>query len=146
MSKRPRALLALAVAGVAALGVAGCGSSSNSETTTESTTTAPSTSTAPSTTPAATTLQLKADQSQLAFDTTSLTAPAGEVTIVLTNPSSIPHNVEVEGNGVEAGPSDTISDGKTTELKVTLQPGTYEFYCAVDGHRGAGMEGTLTIT
>src|SRR5207244_384314 len=111
-----------------------------------STATAPSTSTAPSTTPAATTLQLKADPTALAFDKTSLTAPAGEVTIVLTNPSSIPHNVEVEGNGVEAGPSDTISGGQTTELKVTLEPGTYEFYCAVDGHRGAGMEGTLTIT
>ena len=35
----------------------------------------------------------------LAFDKTSLDAPAGSVTIELTNDSSVPHNVEVEGNG-----------------------------------------------
>ena len=28
---------------------------------------------------------------------------------------------------------------------MTLEPGEYEFYCAVDGHKDAGMEGTLTV-
>jgi plastocyanin len=79
----------------------------------------------------------------LAFDTMELTAPAGEVTIELVNDSGIPHNVEIEGNGVEEV-SETISSG-STELTVTLEPGEYEFYCAVDGHRAAGMEGTLTV-
>lgn len=79
----------------------------------------------------------------LAFDQTELTAAAGEVTIELTNESGIPHNVEVEGNGVEEV-SETITEGSTS-LTLTLEPGEYEFYCAVPGHREGGMEGTLTV-
>jgi plastocyanin len=79
----------------------------------------------------------------LSFDQTELTAPAGEVTIQLMNDSGTPHNVEIEGNGVEEE-SETITEGMT-ELTVTLEPGEYEFYCAVDGHKDAGMEGTLTV-
>ena len=91
-----------------------------------------------------TTLELAADPSgALAFDKTELTAPAGEVTIHLTNEAQIPHNVEVEGNGVEEV-SDTIT-GSDTSLTLTLEPGEYEFYCAVPGHREGGMEGTLTV-
>ena len=65
------------------------------------------------------------------------------MTIELVNDSGMPHNVEVEGNGVEEV-SDTISEG-STELTVTLEPGEYEFYCAIPGHREGGMEGTLTV-
>jgi plastocyanin len=91
-----------------------------------------------------TTLELAADPGgALAFDQTELTAPAGEVTIHLTNDAQIPHNVEVEGNGVEEV-SDTIT-GADTSLAVTLEPGEYVFYCAVPGHRVGGMEGTLTV-
>jgi plastocyanin len=79
----------------------------------------------------------------LSFDQTELSAPAGEVTIQLMNDSGTPHNVEIEGNGVEET-SETITEGMT-ELTVTLEPGEYEFYCAVDGHKDAGMEGTLTV-
>jgi plastocyanin len=90
------------------------------------------------------TLTLTADPSgALAFDTTELTTSAGEVTIELVNDSGTPHNVEVEGNGVEEE-SETITSG-TTDLKLNLEPGEYEFYCAVDGHKDAGMEGTLTV-
>jgi plastocyanin len=79
----------------------------------------------------------------LSFDQTELTAAAGDVTIELVNESGIPHNVEVEGNGVEEV-SETITEG-TTELSVTLEAGEYVFYCAVPGHREGGMEGTLTV-
>jgi plastocyanin len=90
------------------------------------------------------TIALAADPGgALAFDQTELTAAAGEVTIELTNDSGLPHNVEVEGNGVEEV-SETITEG-TTSLTLTLEPGEYEFYCAVDNHRAGGMEGTLTV-
>ena len=91
-----------------------------------------------------TTLELAADPGgALAFDQTELTAPAGEVTIHLTNDAQIPHNVEVEGNGVEEE-SDTVT-GADTELTVDLEPGEYTYYCPVSNHREEGMEGTLTV-
>jgi plastocyanin len=90
------------------------------------------------------TLALAADpDGALAFDKTSLEASAGEVTIDLTNESSTPHNVEIQGMGVDEV-SDTIT-GSTASVTVTLEPGTYEFFCNIPGHREAGMEGTLTV-
>ena len=88
-----------------------------------------------------TTIELAADPGgELAFDQTELTAPAGDITIHLTNDAQIPHNVEVEGAGV----SETVT-GADTSLDVTLEPGEYVFFCAVPGHREGGMEGTLTV-
>jgi plastocyanin len=92
----------------------------------------------------ATKLKLTADPSgALKFDKTSLSAKPGKVTITMDNPSSTPHAVEVEGNGVEEE-TKTLTKG-TASLTVDLKAGKYEFYCPVDGHRQAGMEGTLTV-
>jgi plastocyanin len=94
---------------------------------------------------AAQTLKLSADPGgALKFDKDTLTAKAGKATIVLDNPSSLPHAVEVEGQGVEEE-SDTIGQDETAKVTVTLKSGKYEYYCPVDGHRAAGMEGTLTV-
>jgi hypothetical protein len=139
MARRTKAAIALAaVTVVAAAGVAGCGSdndnSGEAATTTAApaATSAPSTATAPSTTSGGAaaagggTVQVAADPNgQLAFVQKSLTATAGEDTFVLTNDATVPHNLEIEGNGVNAGPSDTISGGQTAQLKVDLKPGTY---------------------
>jgi uncharacterized cupredoxin-like copper-binding protein len=97
---------------------------------------------------AATTLKLKAAASgALRFNKSTLRASAGQVTIRLRNPSSSgkPHAVEVEGHGVEEE-SATIRPGKRTSLSVRLKKGRYEFYCPVDGHKAAGMEGTLIVS
>jgi plastocyanin len=94
---------------------------------------------------AAQTLTLTADPSgALKFDKSTLTAKAGKATVVLDNPSSLPHAVEVEGQGLEEE-TDTIGKGETAKVTVTLKPGKYEYYCPVDGHRAGGMEGTLTV-
>jgi plastocyanin len=91
------------------------------------------------------TLKLSADPGgALKFDKSTLTAKAGKVTIVLDNPSSLPHAVEIEGNGMEES-SDTIGEGETTKVTATVKAGEYEYYCPVDGHKAAGMEGTLTV-
>ena len=94
-----------------------------------------------------TTLRISADPGgDLAFNKTSLSANAGEVTIVMKNPSSAtaPHAVEIEGQGVEEE-SETVQPGGTGRVSATLEPGTYEFYCPVGNHADAGMEGELTV-
>lgn len=96
---------------------------------------------------AASALKLSADPNgALKFDKSSLSAKSGKVTIDFTNPgtASAPHAVEVEGNGVEEE-TDTIQPGNKSSVTVDLKPGTYEFYCPVDGHKQAGMKGTLTV-
>jgi plastocyanin len=91
------------------------------------------------------TLQLAADPGGAPkFDPTTLEAPAGTVMIDFTNDSSNPHNVTIEGNGIEEVASDTVT-GDSTSVSADLEAGTYTFYCSVDGHRAAGMEGTLTV-
>ena len=79
----------------------------------------------------------------LKFDKTKLQGKAGTVTIDFDNPSSTPHGVVIEGNGVEEA-SDTVTSSKTS-VTADLKAGTYTFYCPVGGHRAAGMEGTLTV-
>ena len=78
------------------------------------------------------------------YDKKDGTVKAGTVTITLTNESPLEHNVAVAQDARELGRSDTIKRSET-DLKVNLRPGEYEFYCTVDGHRAAGMEGTLTV-
>jgi plastocyanin len=91
------------------------------------------------------TLQLAADPSgALKFDKTSLEATAGSVTIDFTNDSSLPHDVKLQGPGVDGEGTDTIT-GSSTSVTLDLQPGDYTFYCSVDGHRAAGMEGKLVV-
>jgi uncharacterized cupredoxin-like copper-binding protein len=79
----------------------------------------------------------------LKFDKTTLSAKPGKVTIVMTNKSSLPHAIEVEGHGVEVK-TKTVT-GANAQLSTNLKPGKYEFYCPVDGHKQAGMKGTLTV-
>lgn len=91
------------------------------------------------------TVKLAADQSQLAFDTTSLTAKAGPVTIDFKNPAPIGHDVKVEdSSGKELGGTKVITSSQAT-AKLQLKAGTYTFFCSVPGHREAGMEGKLTV-
>ena len=91
------------------------------------------------------TLKISADPGgALKFDKSSLNAKAGKVTIVMDNPSSLPHAIEVEGKGMEIK-GDTVTKGGVSQASGTLKAGTYEFYCPVDGHKQAGMKGTLTV-
>lgn len=146
-------LLALA-AGIVAL--AGCGSSkettssaSTPAATTPATTSAStptSTTTATSPTPASGSLSLAANpEGQLKYNTSTLTAKAGKVSIDFTNMSPLEHNVTIESSSHAVVGATPTFKGESKTLSVTLKPGTYKFYCSVPGHRMAGMEGTLVV-
>jgi plastocyanin len=86
------------------------------------------------------------DKAGLKFDKSELTASAGEVTITMDNPdgNGMPHDVAIEGDGVDAT-GEVVQPGGTSEVSADLKAGTYTFYCSVGQHRQAGMEGTLTV-
>jgi len=103
---------------------------------------------APASSPArpTTTLQLAANpEGQLSYDTKTLSAKAGTVTITMTNMSPLEHNVTIASGSTVLGATPTFTGGARS-VTVKLKPGTYTFYCSVPGHRQAGMEGTLTVS
>jgi plastocyanin len=91
------------------------------------------------------TLEIPADPGGgLSYAFASAEAPAGSVTFRSPNESSVPHNIAVEGGGVnEEG--DVVTNGDVSEITADLKPGEYTFYCSVPGHREGGMAGKLTV-
>jgi uncharacterized cupredoxin-like copper-binding protein len=140
-----RAFSLIAVVCAFAIPVAGCGGDDDSGGSSSSGGSTTKESTSSSGGGGGQTLNLAADPGgALKFDKSSLTAKAGKVTVVMDNPSSLPHAIEVEGKGMELK-GDTVTKGGVSKVSGTLKPGTYEFYCPVDGHKAAGMKGTLTV-
>jgi len=129
------------VAAVGILALAGCGEKR------ETGTGAGSTSTTPSTTPsgpAAATVNVK--ETEFKLDPSSpKVAKAGVVEFKVSNAGSTEHALEVEGPSGEQR-TQPIEPGKSTSLKVDLsKPGTYEWYCPIDGHKDQGMKGEITV-
>ena len=89
-------------------------------------------------------LTLQADPSQLKFSTNKLAAKAGKVTITMTNPSPLQHDIAIKGGA--SGKGNIVGQGGKSVVTVTLKPGKYTFYCSVDGHEAAGMNGELDVS
>jgi plastocyanin len=140
-----RAMLIALIAGAAIL--AGCGGDDNDEsaaTPTATATQAPASDDGGGGGGGGTIKFSAPSDGSLKFDQGDVTAKAGKVTVDFANPSSTPHAVEIEGNGVEEE-TKTVTGSDAPPITVDLKPGTYEYYCPVPGHRQAGMEGTLTV-
>ena len=159
-SSRASRGLGLAILATAAAGLLACGGGSGSSSSTSSSsgggygggygssTKAKTTAAAAAPAAGGATVALAADESSgLTFDKKTATAKAGNVTLTLTNPAanSSPHAIAIEGHGV-AKAGQTASPGGRSTISLDLKPGKYTFYCPVDGHRAAGMEGTLTVS
>jgi plastocyanin len=97
-------------------------------------------------TSAKTSLSLSASKTKLAFNKKTLRAKHGTVTIVMSNPSSTPHAIAIQGHGIDKD-GKTVTKGGVSRVTVKgLKKGTYTFYCPVDGHRAAGMKGKLIVS
>jgi uncharacterized cupredoxin-like copper-binding protein len=128
---RPRAAAALAAA-AALLALAGCGE--KKETTTGA---GAATAAAPRT--------VKVSETEFKLTPASPNVPkAGAIEVQVRNDGSTEHALEIEAPGGEVK-TDPIAPGKSATLKVDLKAGSYEWYCPIDGHRGKGMSGTLSV-
>ncbi|HEY3055340.1 MAG TPA: hypothetical protein VGK31_05355 [Thermoanaerobaculia bacterium] len=73
------------------------------------------------------------------------TLPPGQQSLLVVNSGKINHSLVIEGNGAKGQLSQQITRGDSVPLDLTLRPGTYTFYCPVDGHRGKGMMRTVKV-
>jgi plastocyanin len=76
------------------------------------------------------------------FDPPKITVRAGEVMAIVLTTTDIEHDFTVDDLDahVSAEAGETAEGGLRAD-----DPGTYTYYCSVEGHREAGMEGTLTV-
>jgi len=80
---------------------------------------------------------------QTRFDTSNLSVESGKTLgLVLVNRDPAAHSFDIDGLGIHV---QMPPDSATIVTIAAAAPGTYEFYCALLGHRDAGMAGTLTI-
>ncbi len=99
------------------------------------------------------TIVIKESEFKLSPSTVILSKP-GTYAFKAENKGSAEHTLEIDGKGVkskggevgEAKLEKTMHHGQSGVLTVTFQePGTYEMYCPVIGHRLAGMKGEVVV-
>jgi uncharacterized cupredoxin-like copper-binding protein len=116
-------------------------------------------------------LTIGADGENLAFDKTTLTAPAGQISVQFNNTSTAnQHNwvlvnggddvaARVDEASIAAGPdkgyipegpdvlvhTNLLNPGENGTATGNVTAGTYTYICTVPGHYAAGMKGTLTV-
>jgi uncharacterized cupredoxin-like copper-binding protein len=117
----------------------------------EPTTTETRATTETSTTQTATTGTTQAAQNVVAKETEfkivlpKVAVHAGRVSFDVQNDGKIPHDLVVEGNGIDEK-TPLLDAGQSKTLSVDLKPGTYDLYCSVPGHKEAGMDVKLTVS
>ena len=132
------AALALAVVPIAA----GCGDDDDEDETTAATET--STTAAGGGGGAGGTVSVS--ETDFALNPPNPTVKAGTVTFDVANDGQTEHSLEVEGPGEESELESPLAPGDSGTLEVDLsKPGTYEWYCPVDDHKGMGMRGEITV-
>ena len=108
--------------------------------------------------------------SEFRFEPATIEVMAGQqVTVMMQNMGTVEHDFVIQEIPLEvmAAESETVGEGHTMEgmdvemepavhmgamagmsdsvTFVPTKPGTYVFFCAVAGHREAGMVGTLMV-
>jgi uncharacterized cupredoxin-like copper-binding protein len=89
--------------------------------------------------------QVRVGLTEWTISTSSSTAPAGRVTLVVTNAGGTEHDLVVRGR---AGSWETpdLDPGQQSRLQVRGRPGeVLKMWCSMPGHRAQGMHTTLRI-
>jgi len=76
------------------------------------------------------------------FEPDEITIQAGEDVAIVLTATDIQHDFTIDelDAHVSADTGETAEGGLRAD-----EPGTYTFYCSVEGHREAGMDGTVTV-
>lgn len=106
---------------------------------------------------------LAVEMADVKFSIGTISAKSGEVTeVTLANKGSIEHDFSIAilpgEKALRVGGKDVAVGHRGNEVHAHLKarergvvrlkassPGTYEFFCSVPGHKGAGMKGTLAV-
>lgn len=86
------------------------------------------------------TADLRIVSAKVAFDETTLQAPAGQVTVALANRDLFWHTFTIDDLGVDLA----VPVGGDRQVTFDARPGTYGFHCRIPGHE-TRMTGTLTV-
>src|SRR5262245_33163336 len=78
---------------------------------------------------------------EMSYEPDAIAVAAGEVEVVLHNGGTVLHDLRIEDQPfvIEA------LAGQTSTSQVTLEPGRYQLFCSIPGHREAGMTGVLEV-
>ncbi len=84
------------------------------------------------------------EATEFAFTPNTLTVQHGQpVTIQLKNAGTTAHDITSTDLNFQSA---VVQPGDSTTVSFTpQQPGTYTFFCNIDGHRANGMVGTITV-
>jgi len=122
--------------------VAGCGTSTRQpDKTVAPSATPPSTIAAKSAAPVG--LTVTATENEFSIRLSRSRFAAGSYFFDVVNAGRYAHNLTIEGVGPLATPA--TAPGGQQELVITLQKGSYELWCSIDGHRGKGMDLRITV-
>jgi uncharacterized cupredoxin-like copper-binding protein len=135
MRIRARQSLALLVAAVAAAVLVACGGGNSS-----------STGGGVAATPTATGTPVTSTETEFSITLSTSSFSPGTYTFTIKNTGTMPHDLVVNGPGVDHQTSPTVQPGGTGQLTVTLQKGSYELWCSIDGHKAQGMDTTIQVS
>ncbi len=68
-------------------------------------------------------------------------ASKASLDLKLENEGELAHDLKVG----DAGATPVITGGKSADLKLDLEPGTYDFICTVGDHEQLGMKGKIEV-
>jgi uncharacterized cupredoxin-like copper-binding protein len=142
-ARGPAALAALTSIGLLLAGCGGSGSSTSAKATSSTPPATSMTSTSAGMSGSGKTVTVGETEFKLSLSTSTF-AP-GAWTFAVVNKGTTTHALEIDGPGVEDRKSGALAPGDSTKMAVTLQKGTYQLYCPVDGHKGLGMQTSITV-
>ena len=87
-----------------------------------------------------------ATETEFSIALSQTTFAPGTYTFTVANQGKFPHNLTVEGPGVDKQASPTLKAGESGSVTVTLQAGTYDLSCSVPGHKDRGMDLKITVS